>query len=385
MGTEALPTRNNTSWLPLPLFSGTGQQRGGAMPRFLKKNKKSVGSAPGTLVHIGEKKIDAPRIRLIDYTHARTDEKIVERIEDLYPLRDSETVSWINIDGIHDMSLIESIGTHFGIHPLTLEDIVNTGHRPKAEELDTYVYIVLKMLHFHDSDHTVSSEQVSLIVGDRYLISLQEAPGDVFSKVRQRLVQAKGWLRRRGSDYLAYALIDAIVDHYYVIMESIGERIEWLEEQLIDRPDADRLSDIHSLKREVIYFRKQVWPMRDMMARLTKGEFDIFQEQNRIFWNDVLDHIVLLSDTIESYRDILSSIQDLYLSTVSNRMNQVMKVLTVMASVFIPITFIAGVYGMNFKNMPELDWPWGYALVWIVMIALAAVMLIIFKKKRWLE
>ncbi len=355
------------------------------MPRFLKKSKKAAGSAPGTLVHIGEKKIDAARISLIDYSHTRIDEKAIERIEDLYPLRDSATVSWINIDGIHDLSLIESIGAHFGIHPLTLEDIVNTGHRPKAEALDTYVCIVLKMLHYNEMEHTVTSEQVSLIVGEHYLISFQEAPGDVFSAVRQRLAQAKGRLRNRGSDYLAYALIDAIVDHYYFIMERVGERIERLEEQLIDRPDADLLSDIHGLKREVIYLRKQVWPMRDMMVRLTRGEFDIFQEQNRMFWNDVHDHVVQLSDAIESYHDIVSSMLDLYLSTVSNRMNQVMKVLTVMASIFIPITFIAGVYGMNFKNMPELDWPWGYALVWIVMIALAAVMLIIFKKKRWLE
>jgi magnesium transporter len=208
--------------------------------------------------------------------------------------------------------------------------------------------------------------------------------GDVFSEVRRRLMQAKGRLRRCGVDYLAYALVDAVVDHYFHIMEAIGERIEQLEEQLTETPDDVEIIDIHTLKREVIFLRKQVWPLRDVLNRLIKGEFDQFEEQNRIFWSDVYDHIVQLVDTIDSYRDILTGMLDLYLSVVSNRMNQVMKVLTIMASIFIPITFIAGVYGMNFKYMPELEWPWGYAMVWSVMVALVAGMLILFRKKRWL-
>lgn len=354
------------------------------MPRFLKKSGKKAGSAPGTLVHIGEQKIATPRITLIDYTEERIDQRTVERVEELYPLRDSPAMSWINIDGIHDLSLIQSLGAHFGIHPLTLEDIVNTGHRPKVEELDTYVCIVLKILHYDPTEQSVAAEQVSLVVGARYLISFQEAQGDVFSEVRRRLMQAKGRLRRCGVDYLAYALVDAAVDHYFHIMETIGERIEDLEEQLTDTPDEVEITDIHALKREVIYLRKQVGPLRDVLNRLVKGEFDLFEEQNRIYWSDVYDHIVQLIDTIDSYRDVLTGMLDLSLSIVSNRMNQVMKVLTIMASIFIPVTFIAGVYGMNFKYMPELEWPWGYAMVWTVMVALAAGMLILFRKKRWL-
>ncbi len=354
------------------------------MTRFFKRSQKIAGSAPGTLVHIGDQKTEKSRITFIDYTENQIDEQTVTRIEDIFPLRDSPTVSWINIDGIHDMGLIETIGSHFGIHPLTLEDIVNTGHRPKVDELETHLCIVLKMLQYDGTKHAVISEQVSLILGANFLITFQEAPGDVFSLVRQRLFQAKGRIRRLGCDYLAYALIDAVVDHYFYAMEKINERIERLDTQLTDAPETNVLRAIHSLKQEVIYFRKQVWPLRDVLNRLTKGEFDLIQEQNLIFWRDIYDHIVQLLDTIESFREVLSSLLDLYLSTVSNRMNEVMKVLTIMATIFIPLTFIAGIYGMNFKNMPELEWPWGYGLVWLLMVALAVIMLILFKKKKWL-
>ncbi len=354
------------------------------MSRLFKKSQKIAGSAPGTLVHIGDQKTENPRIIFVDYTEDQIDEQTVTHIEDLFPLRDSSTVSWINVDGIHDMGLIETIGSHFGIHPLTLEDIVNTGHRPKVDDLDTYICIVVKMLQYDETQQKVISEQVSLILGAKFLISFQEAPGDVFSAVRHRLFQAKGRIRRRGCDYLAYALIDAVVDHYFHIMEKISERIERLDAQLTDTPEANVLRAIHNLKQEVIYLRKQVWPLRDVLNRLTKGEFDLIHEQHLIFWRDVYDHIVQLLDTIESFREVLSSLQDLYLSMVSNRMNEVMKVLTIMATIFIPLTFIAGIYGMNFKNMPELEWPWGYGLVWLVMVALAVMMLILFKKKKWL-
>jgi len=355
------------------------------MPRFLKSSrKKTAGSAPGTLVHIGEQRTEKAHISLIDYTQDQIQERKVEQVEALFALRDTASTTWINIDGIHDLALMEAIGSHFGIHPLTLEDIVNTGHRPKVEEFDSYVYMVLKMLRYDEDAHMVVSEQVSLILGARFLISLQEAPGDVFEPIRERLVKAKGRIRTRGCDYLAYTLIDAVVDHYFYILEKMGEQIEVLEDRLTDRPDADVVQELHNLKREALYLRKQVWPMREVLSRLTKGEFDLVQEENYRFWGDVYDHIVQLMDTIESYRDMLAGMMDLYLSTVSNRMNQVMKVLTIMATIFIPITFIVGVYGMNFKHMPELEWPWGYGLVWAVMVILVIAMLIIFKKKKWL-
>jgi magnesium transporter len=354
------------------------------MPRLNKKGRKKVGSSPGTLVHIGEPKVDEVNISIIDYTADQIRTQPVAHIEDLAPLRDSPTNSWINIEGLHDLAFMETLGASFGIHPLTLEDILNTGHRPKTDEFDTYVYIVLKMLHYNDDNYTVVSEQVSFILGAHFLMTFQEAPGDAFSPVRERLLKGKGRIRQRGCDYLAYALIDAIVDQYFTIMEKMGERIEVLEEQLTDNAETDIVRQIHNLKREVIHLRKQVWPMRDMLSRLTKGEFDLMEQANYIYWGDVYDHIVQLMDTIESYRDALSGMLDLYLTTISNRMNQVMKVLTIMATIFIPLTFIAGVYGMNFKQMPELEWPWGYGLIWAVMITIAVVMIILFKKKKWL-
>ncbi|MGD8847169.1 MAG: magnesium/cobalt transporter CorA [Desulfobacteraceae bacterium] len=354
------------------------------MPRFIKKSNKKAGSAPGTLVHVGEQKTENVHISLIDYTSEHIQEQKTDRIEDLLPLRNATTNTWINIDGIHDLDFMKNIGPHFGIHPLTLEDIVNTAHRPKTEEFDTYVYIVLKMLHYDDNIHMVVSEQVSLVLGAHFLLTFQEAPGDVFAPVRDRLHKGKGQLRQRGCDYLAYALIDAIVDHYFYIMEKMGDRLETLEEHLTDHPEVDVIQQIHGLKREVIYLRKQVWPMREVLSRLSKGEFDLVQAQNHIFWGDVYDHIVQLMDTIESYRDVLSGMLDLYLSTISNRMNQVMKVLTIVATIFIPITFIAGVYGMNFKHMPELEWPWGYGAIWGFMIAIVVIMVIYFRKNKWL-
>lgn len=354
------------------------------MLKLIKKSKKEAGSAPGTLVLIGEKKTDKPIISSIDYSKTEIDKIEVLPQENLDQLRDSKNATWINIDGIHDLTLLKTLGDHFDIHPLTLEDVVNTGHRPKIEEFEKYVFIVLKMLRYSDEQQAINAEQISLVFGKNFLISFQETPSDVFNPVRRRLMQSKGRIRHQKCDYLAYALIDAIVDNYFHIIEKIGERIERLEEQLIEDLETDSAKDIHTLKREVIYLRKQVWPIRDALNRLTKGEFDLVQDENYIYWSDIHDHIVQLLDTIDSYRDILSGLLNLHMSTVSNRMNEVMKLLTIMASIFIPITFIAGVYGMNFKNMPEIEWPWGYGFIWAVMIAIVLIMLILFKKKKWI-
>jgi magnesium transporter len=354
------------------------------MPQFIHKGRKRAGSSPGTLVHVGEVKTDRVSITAIAYTAENAEEHPQLRAEDLRPPDDGDRRVWIDVVGIHDTSAVEAIGTRFDIHPLTLEDILNTGHRPKVEEFDDYLYFVFKMLRFDETTHRVVSEQVSLVLGNGFVITFQEAPGDVFTPVRERLAKAKGLIRKRSSDYLAYALIDAVVDQYYHIMEIMGERIEVLEEELTDHPEADVLGRIHHLKRDAIFLRKRIWPMRDMLSRPTKGEFDLIQEENRIYFADVYDHIAQLIDTNESYRDMLTGMLDLYLTTVSNRMNQVMKVLTIVATLFIPITFIAGVYGMNFKHMPELEWSWGYEAVWGVMIGIAMVMIFIFKKNKWL-
>ena len=354
------------------------------MPRFIKRTSKKKGLSPGTLIHIGEKKAEEVKIFLMNYDQEQLQEKELKKIEESFVYKDTPPITWINIDGLHDVNVIDKIGRHFGIHPLTLEDIVNTGHRPKAEDFEDYDYIVLKMLIYDEDKNHIIAEQVSFILGPHYLISFQETEGDVFNFVRERIRKAKGRIRKSGCDYLAYALIDAIVDHYFLVLEKMGEKIELLEEDLLDNTQTGSLQSIHHLKREMIFFRKQVWPLRDILSTLMKEETSLIQETTQIFIRDLYDHTIQVMDTIESFRDVLSGLQDLYLSTVSNRMNEVMKVLTIMATIFIPLTFIAGIYGMNFEYMPELKWPLSYPVLWILLIAIFVFMIFWFKRKKWL-
>ena len=354
------------------------------MLKFIKKISQKAGSAPGTLVHIGERKTETPRITILDYDDVQLHEKQLERIEEAFPFKDSLTTTWLNIDGVHDVELIEKIGAHFNIHSLILEDIVNTGQRPKADDFETYNYFVLKMLYLDEQNDEVRSEQVSLVLGHNFLISFQETEGDVFALVRDRIRKGKRRIRTHGCDYLAYALIDAVVDHYFVILETIGATIESLEEDLLGEPTPETLQNIHELKRELIYTRKQVWPLREMINTVIRGELSMVREETLVFFKDVYDHTIQIVDTIESYRDVLSGMLDLYLSTISNRMNEVMKVLTIIATIFIPVTFVAGIYGMNFKSMPELEGKWGYLAVWCLIGGIALLMIVFFKRKKWL-
>ena len=354
------------------------------MPRFFKRQLKKAGASPGTLVHIGDQKVDETRITLIDYDEAHLQERVLDGIEEAFPLKDLPTVTWINIDGLHEIDTVEKVGQHFNIHPLVLEDILNTGQRPKTEEFEDLIFVVLKMLHYNENSGQISSEQFSLVLGSNFLITFQEIQGDVFRTVRERIRKSKTRIRKAGCDYLAYALIDAIVDHYFVILEALGDKIEDIETQLLDNPTRDTLEIIHEMKREMIYLRKQVWPIREIINGLVKSESSLIQEQLHVYFRDVYDHTIQIIDTIESYRDILTGMLDIYLSTLSNRMNEVMKVLTIIATIFIPITFLAGVYGMNFKFMPELEWRGGYFMVWGIVIVVVGIMLGFFKKKQWL-
>ena len=352
--------------------------------KFLKKSSKKAGMSPGVVVHVGEQKVETARITLMAYDQTRLEEKQLKRIEDCFAYKDTPPVSWINIDGLHEVELIEKIGTHFNIHPLTQEDIVNTGQRPKVEDFEEYIYLVFKMLKFDETIGHTTSEQVSLIVGPHYLLSFQETEGDVFNSVRERIRKGRIHIRKSGPDYLAYALIDAVVDHYFLILEKMGERIEHFEEQLHVQATPEILQATHDLKRELIYFRKQVWPIREVLNAWQKSESSIVQETNKVFIRDVYDHTMQVIDTIDSLRDIISGLMDLYLSTVSNKMNEVMKVLTIMATIFIPLTFVAGIYGMNFKYMPELEWKWSYLVLWILLIVIFCGMIFYFKRKKWL-
>ena len=355
------------------------------MARTRRRTSKKAALSPGTLVHVGEKKTDKAKISVVDYTEASCDIKDVQTLDEILPLRDSPTVSWINIDGIHQTDLIEKIGSHFSLHPLILEDIVNTAQRPKIEDYDNYIFFVLKMLSYDASSGEIQVEQLSLVLGRGFLLSFQEEEGDVFDPIRERIRNAKGRHRRAGADYLAYSLIDAVVDNYFVMLETMGDAIEDLEEELVSNPDQEIMKRIHKLKRNMIILRKSIWPLREVISSLQRTGSKLILESTGVYLRDVYDHTIQVLDTVESFRDIVSGMLDTYLTSISNRMNEVMKVLTIIATIFIPLTFIAGVYGMNFHHMPELEMEWLYPRgFWILITAIAIMMLVYFRKKKWL-
>jgi magnesium transporter len=347
-------------------------------------SKEKVGLPPGTLVHVGERKAEKVRITIIDYDPENFEEKEVGMIEECFPFKDKQTVTWINIDGLQEVGIIEKIGAHFGIHPLVLEDIVHTGQRPKAEDFGEYLFIVLKMVNHDENEDEIMGEQVSLILGRNCVISFQEREGDIFNPIRERIRNSKGRIRRAGADYLAYSLVDAIVDQYFLVLEKFGEKIESLEEELVTNPTPETMHTIHKSKGHLIFLRRWVWPLREVINVLERGESPLITKSTGMYLRDVYDHTIQVIETTETFRDMVSGMLDIYLSSVSNRMNEVMKVLTIMATIFIPLTFIAGIYGMNFKFMPELEWHWGYPTALIVMLIVVGFMVIFFRKKKWL-
>ncbi len=354
------------------------------MPKFVRRRSKKAGLSPGTLIHIGEKKAERVKITLIGYDETHLEEREVRSVEECFPFREAPTVTWINVDGLHQVEVIESLGRHFGLHPLVLEDILSTGQRPKLEDYGDHIFIVLRMLNDHEGQSETEDEQISLILGRNFVLSFQERVGDVFDPIRERIRSGKGRIRKLGADYLAYALIDAIVDHYFIILERLGDRMEALHEELVESPSSQTLQEIQHLKREMIFLRRSIWPLREVISALHRGESSLFGEPTRIYLRDVYDHTIQVIDALETFRDMISGMLDIYLSSLSHRMNEIMKVLTIIATIFIPLTFIAGVYGMNFEYMPELKWRWGYFAVLGVMVLLALSMLFYFRRKRWL-
>jgi magnesium transporter len=335
-------------------------------------------------VYVGKKKDEQVKVTCIDYDVDHFEEKEAKTINECFPLKDKPITTWINIDGVHKLDNVEQIGKNLKIHPLVLEDIMHTGQRPKMEDFDDYLFIVIKMLQYDQKENETKTEQVSIILGTNYVISFQEDEGDVFDLIRERIRTDRGRTRKMGADYLAYTLIDAIVDNYFMVLEKIGERIEDIEDELVKNPTPEVLHTIHSLKRELIYLRKSVWPLREVISRLERWESPLIDKSIDIYLRDVYDHTIQVIDALETFRDMLSGMLDIYLSSVSNRMNEVMKVLTIIATIFIPLTLVVGIYGMNFKYMPELQWPWGYPMVYVVMLAISGVMLVYFRRKRWL-
>lgn len=341
-----------------------------------------MGAPPGTLIYTGEETTGRVRITLIEFNETEFFEQEFYNLDQCLAHVKPNMVKWINIEGIHDTGIIEKIGKMYNIHPLTLEDIVQVDQRPKFEDYEHYVVAIMKMLYY---DTEIHSEQLAIVLLENTVISFQEPEGgDAFDVIRNRLRQSKGRIRRQGADYLAYCLIDALVDYYFTIIEAIGDKIEQIEEEIINNPKNTNLLHLYQMKREMIYLRKQVWPMRDMINNMVRSETTLIKETSDIYLRDLNDHVTRIIDTVETYRDLLSGIMDIYLSTNSNRMNEVMKVLTIMSSIFIPITFIAGVYGMNFDNMPELHTKNGYFITWGVMVAVVITLLIFFKRKKWL-
>jgi magnesium transporter len=350
----------------------------------MKTIRKKVGLPPGSLIFTGKQHADKVRIDIIDFDPDYLGELNTENIEDCFPYRDSATKTWIDIKGVHDADQILKVGEHFEIHPLVLEDILNTNQRPKIEVFDHYIFIVLKMLSYNEEKNIVDSEQVSFIIGRSYVISLQEKEDDIFDPLRERLRKGKGRIRTMGADYLAYAILDVITDNYFLMLERLGEQMEEFEERLLKGPDQETLKKLYVLKRENLLLRKSVWPLREVITQLERSESPLIKKKTAPFLRDLYDHIIQVIDIVETHRDMTAGLIELYLSSSSNRMNEVMKVLTIIATIFIPLTFIAGVYGMNFANMPELEWPWAYYALLIVMLVIVAAMLLYFRKKKWL-
>ncbi|MDO9694356.1 MAG: magnesium/cobalt transporter CorA [Candidatus Latescibacteria bacterium] len=354
------------------------------MSRLTQRRLTKTAQSPGTVEYVGKHKVENVEISVFDYGPGSCQESTPTTLAELLPHRDSDTVTWIDIDGLHDTALLQGLGAHFGFHPLVLEDVVNTHQRPKLEDYGDYLYIVVRMLSYDAERRELGSDQVSLLLGERYVFSLQESWGDVFDPVRERLRSGKGRIRGHGPDYLAYALLDAVVDNYFVILEQLGEEIEELETQLVEDPQSEQQRAVHELKREMILLRKSVWPLREVLAGLERTESGLLRTETRVFIRDVYDHAIQVIDVVESFRDMLSGLQDLYLSSISNKTNEVMKVLTIIGTIFIPVTFLAGVYGMNFQYFPELAWKWSYPTFWAISLIVGGVMLNFFRRRKWL-
>ncbi len=354
------------------------------MPKFIKERSKKAGLPPGTLVHIGDKKSENTVITVVDYDARSCFEKKAGSPEEACSMENRAEIRWVNVDGIHEVEVLEKLGNSFGLHPLVLEDILNTDQRPKIEDYKDYIYIVAIMIYYDDRLNDITTEQVSIVLGRNFVISFQENEDNIFSPLIDRIKRNISVVGKMGADYLVYAMLDFIVDSYFIVIEKLGDKIELIEDTMVVKPSPKNLQSIHRFKREMLYLHKAVWPLREVVGALERRELYLVRESTVVYLRDVYDHIIQLMDSIETYRDMLSGMLDIYLSSASNRMNEIMKILTIFSAFFMPLTFLAGLYGMNFKYMPELEWPLGYPLVLLVMFVSAVLMIIYFKRKKWL-
>jgi magnesium transporter len=341
------------------------------------------GLAPGSLVYTGDKAPLVPRVTMLDYDEHRVVEKELVQVDDCVPFKDAQTVTWINVDSVTKPGVLENFGRVMGFHALMLEDILNTDQRPKLEDYGDYIYIVVKMLEYDADKGDIVIEQLSLILGPNYVITFQERAGDFFDPLRERIRKSLGRIRKLGTDYLAYAILDIIVDNYFVVLEKLGEKIEQLEEIIIANPAEPAVRGVYAIKREMIFVRKSVWPLREVVTSLQRSESPMIRESNAAYFRDLHDHIMQVTDGVDTFRDLLNGLLDSYYSTITTRTNSVMKVLTLFSAIFMPLTFITGIFGMNFRNFPELDWHYGFQGSLILMVTVIVVMYAIFKWKKW--
>lgn len=349
-----------------------------------KKRAAKIGLPPGSLVHIGKKKVEEVKITLVEYSPEFFSEKTLTSLKECPPIKDTPTIKWLNISGLHQTELLEEVGACFDIHPLVLEDILNTTERPKLENYENYLFFIIKRFALGAKNGEIEEEQTALILGQNYLLSFEEKENHSFILIREQLKIGQSLLRKSGADYLAYALIDIIVDNYFPVLEKLGEKIEVIEVGVVERPEKETLGKIHQIKRELLRLRKSIWALREVLNSLERIGSPLVSRETLIYLRDVYDHSIEIIETVETYREMLSGMLDIYLSSLSNRLNEVMKVLTIIATIFMPLTFIAGVYGMNFRYMPELYWKWSYPAVWLIMVVIGIAMYLYFKRRGWL-
>lgn len=350
--------------------------------KTLQRKRKRPGAPPGTLEFTGERRVEHPVLMRIRYNQQSFEAKKIPAEESLALVPDA--VNWFDLMGIHEVRLIERIGEHFKIHPLVLEDVLNTQQRPKFEEYGNEVFIVLQSLSYDRTTHELKHEQIAIFFGENYLITFQENADDTFKTVRERLETGSGRIRSRKPDYLAYAIIDNIVDTYFEVLDCFEERMEELEAQISEAPSRLTKENIHHLKFQMLALRKSVMPLREAVGKFSRTECPVVDESTGLFVRDLYDHVLRIADLIETYRDMLNGLQELYLSELSIRMNNVMQVLTVITTIFVPLTFLVGVYGTNFDNLPELHWKYGYFYMWGFMIVISLLLILYFRKKKWL-
>lgn len=354
------------------------------MARFLKKRVEKLGTAPGSLAFVGVQKVDSVHMEMVSYNPSEIVEKGAVLLEDISSHDIGPYVSWLNVVGLHDIHIVARIGAEFGLHSLLQEDILNTAQRPKFEELGDHLFVVVKMLHFDSQKEIISAEQLSLVIGKKLLISFQEIPQDVFDPIRERLLRPTTKIRHRSSDYLAFAMLDAIVDQYMVIIEKFGDRIELLEERLLKNPAKEHLEKIYLYKTEINFLRKTIRPVRELVSQFKRTDSELIDETTILYLKDLEDNITHATEAIEIYKEMLNDQMEIYNSSLNNKLNDIIRVLTIFSVVFIPLTFLAGIYGTNFKYLPELEYRYAYPIFWLALVVVALGMILFFKKRKWL-